>query len=572
MSSTQCALPRRSYIPEFVVGVPTITSLGRAARAGAWLVLFGLAYFLAAVLSRGELFQRSRIGLVWVPNAILVAAFVLTGRQTRWRIVAATVVAHILGMALDNPWWRMAWQIPTNLLFAVVTAEALRRFVGFPLRFESRRQVFAYTAVALVMPLFLACIAPAFVLSLVGIETFYPPATAFIRLALANLSPLLLVTPVILLAARLDLRQLKTISRVRSFEIASMAAVLLAVSLAAFATNPELARFPWLLALTIPPLIWAAVRFGPLGASAALFSIAAVAVWGAAHQLGPFVVRPDDDIVLSLQLYLIIICPPVLLLAAAVREREQAEAALGDQRTQLAHVMRAATVGELSSALAHQLRQPLTAILANAQAARLTLLRPPVNYLDVREMLEDVEQQAQHAAGVISRLQHFVRRGPSVLEPLHVDALVRDALALGKSVIDLAGVTVESSVAGDLPRIRGDAIQLLQVMLNLILNACEAMSVAAAERRLVVQVVHGDPAHVEILIVDSGIGLPKGHAERAFEPFFTTKHDGLGLGLSAARSIIVSHGGRLWAENNARGGATFHLVLPAESGNVGARC
>src|SRR5262249_30228082 len=161
-------------------------------------------------------------------------------------------------------------------------------------------------------------------------------------------------------------------------------------------------------------------------------------------------------------LFWMVLCPPVMLLAAVIREREQAEEALHDQRNQLAHVTRLATVVELSGALAHELRQPLMSILANAQAATILLSRQPPDLAQVREMLDDIAHQDRQAANVISRLRSFIKDGDQQFEPLAVDVLLRDALALGRTSMEISGVDVQTQIAAGLPRVRGDAVQLLQ--------------------------------------------------------------------------------------------------------------
>ena len=152
-------------------------------------------------------------------------------------------------------------------------------------------------------------------------------------------------------------------------------------------------------------------------------------------------------------------------------------------------------------------------------------------------------------------------REPRV-ESLELESLVRDALALARAVVDRLGVEVETDFAAGLPPVRGDPVQLLQVVLNLIVNGCEAMSAKPPrERYLRVQVEHRDSEYVELTVQDRGIGLPAETPNRIFEPFFTTKDKGLGLGLAIGRSIMTAHGGRLWGENNGERGATFHLLL-----------
>ncbi|HEX7959709.1 MAG TPA: ATP-binding protein, partial [Terriglobales bacterium] len=304
---------------------------------------------------------------------------------------------------------------------------------------------------------------------------------------------------------------------------------------------------------------------GPLGASTSLLVVVGLSFWGTARQLGPFVASSNNDEILSLQLFWIVLCIPVMLVAAVIRERELVEEALEEQRKQLAHVTRVATAGELSGALAHELSQPLAAILANAQAANHLLATHPENVCELREILADITTEDRQAVNIIDNLRSFMKEGQSQLERLAIENVVRDALALGRSTIEMSGVDVDIQIAAEIPRVRGDAIQLLQVLLNLIVNSCESMSsVPAPDRHLILRVARSDRAHVTIEIADHGVGLPQGSEDRIFEPFFTTKRKGMGLGLAICRSIATAHHGRLWATNNPNGGATFYLALPSE--------
>jgi signal transduction histidine kinase len=552
-------------------GRDAVGSMRRSALLVSSAVLLGVVYFLAARLGLGFRFQNSQIGVVWPPNAILLSAVLLTSRRRWWIIFLATGVAHVVVMAQSVPEWRIVWQIVGNAGFTMATVEALRRFAGLPLHFASRRQVLAYTASTFVMPALFALTTPAFVRSVLHFEATYAPGAAFLRTFLSNATAMLLVAPVVLLWARSGVRAVTALPGRRLLEASVGIAILFGVAVIAFGTVPKIARFPSLLLWIFPPLLWSAVRFGPLGANTSVFCVAALSVLGTAHQLGPFVLLGDADQVLSLELFWIVLCPPVMLLAAVIRERDESEEALHDQRNQLAHVTRLATIGELSGALAHELRQPLTSILANAQAAAVLLARDPVNLAEVREMLSDIAHHDQQAANVVASLRTFIKEGTPQFEPLAVDAVVRDALALGRTSLEIWGVDVQTQIAAGLPRVRGDAVQLLQVMLNLVVNGCEAMSDRpVGDRRLRLRVAGRNGAgEVEVVIADNGVGLPSGAEDRVFEPFFTTKDKGLGLGLSIGRSIVTGHGGRLWAENNPEGGATLHIVLPAEGASRG---
>jgi signal transduction histidine kinase len=543
-------------------------SLKRVVAYAVRVAVLGGAYYLAARLGLAFRFQNSQISVVWPANAVLLAALLLTSRSRWWAVFVTTALAHVAAMASATPAWRLVWQIVGNSVFMSAAALLLRRYAGLPLRFDSRRQVFTYAAISVGVPAVFALMMPAFVRPLLGFDVVDSLGAALLRIILSNVIALLLVAPVLLLWGHGHLRRLGELTARRAGEGVAIMASLLVVGLVAFGTGPEFSRFPGLLLWFFPPLVWAAVRLGPRGAATSVFFVALLSTLGTARELGPFVLASEVEQVLSLQLFWIAIGPPIMLLAAIIREREQAEEALHEQRKQLAHVTRVATAGELSGAIAHELRQPLTSILANAQAALHLLARDQVDLKEVREILQDITRDDQQAANVLARLRSFMKDGTSRFEPLAVDAVVRDALALSKSTVELSDVDVQTSVASGLPRVFGDPVQLLQVMVNLVVNGCESMHrTPQPARRLDLCIAPLGQAHVEVLVTDHGIGLPNGAADRVFDPFFTTKADGLGLGLAIGRSIVTAHGGHLWAENNTPQGATFHLVLPTYHAN-----
>ena len=564
MHSATIATPRHGM----QLGVPT-NSAGRpplrgAARRLAFMLLLAAAYDLAVRLGLGFRFENSQIGVVWPGNAVLVAALVLTPRSRWWMAFVAVAIPHAIEMHASVPAWRWLWQIIGNGIFAAATVVVLRRAVGSPLNFGSRTQVMGYAVVSFVMPALYGFTTPAFVRSLLGLESSYSPAAAVLRTTLSTATALLVVGPFILKWAQYGVQRVRQLSPSRGVEGVVMIVTVVAVGAAIFGTGPDIARLPTLLLLVFPPLLWAAVRFGPIGASTALFAVAALSIWGTARRLGPFVLLNHTDQILSLEMCWMVLWGPTMLLAASIRERERAEEALQQQRNQLAHVTRVAAVGELSGAIAHELRQPLTSILVNAQTGQHLLSSPPVDLQSIRELLDEIAGQDKQAANVITRMRSFIQKGESKFQALAVEPVVRDALALGRLTATDSGVEVLTEIASGLPSVRGDPVELLQVLLNLIVNACESMKhVPRAKRQLVLRV--GLSVHdVEIEVSDTGVGLPADTGDRVFEPFYTTKPNGLGLGLAISRTIATTHGGRLWGENNASGGATFHLALPAE--------
>ncbi len=246
-----------------------------------------------------------------------------------------------------------------------------------------------------------------------------------------------------------------------------------------------------------------------------------------------------------------------------ITRRRLAEVEAQQQRSELAHLSRVTMLGELSGSLAHELNQPLTAILSNAQAAKHFLARDDYDVNELREILTDIIDQDKRAGEVIHRLRMLLRKGEVQHQSLDVNEVVREVLKLIRSDLANHGVAANIELAPVLPTINGDRVQLQQVLLNLVINASDAMvGNAAGDRQMVVSTALVDDRWVRVSVSDGGIGLALEDVEKVFEPFFTTKSHGLGLGLSVCRTIISAHGGKLWADKNAERGATFYFTVP----------
>jgi two-component system sensor kinase FixL len=249
-----------------------------------------------------------------------------------------------------------------------------------------------------------------------------------------------------------------------------------------------------------------------------------------------------------------------------ISERKRAELEAARQRSQMAHLSRVTTLGELSGSLAHELNLPLSAILFNAQAAQRLLAHGDADLAEVREILGEIVSEDKHAGEVIHRLRQWLKKGEVQQHALRLNEVVRDVLKLMRSDLINQKVTVDTELARHLPAVTGDPVQLQQVLVNLVVNACDAMTNGTIpERRLLIRTGienrNGSSA-VTVSVTDRGSSIPEEKMEQIFEPFFTTKAKGMGLGLSVCRTIIAAHRGKLWATNNADCGATFHFSLP----------
>jgi len=222
-------------------------------------------------------------------------------------------------------------------------------------------------------------------------------------------------------------------------------------------------------------------------------------------------------------------------------------------------------MGELAASLAHELNQPLTAILSNAQAAQRFLSANRVDIEEVREILHDIVEDNNRAGEVIRQMWPLVKKEELEFSSLDLASICREIVLLVHSDAVLRNVRVSLDVRPDLPYARGDKVQLQQVLLNLLLNAFDAMKdCPLAERKVLVRAESDGAGLVRISVRDRGTGLTSDKLDKIFQPFFTTKPDGLGMGLFISRSIIETHGGCLWAENNLDRGATFHFTVPME--------
>jgi two-component system, LuxR family, sensor kinase FixL len=246
-----------------------------------------------------------------------------------------------------------------------------------------------------------------------------------------------------------------------------------------------------------------------------------------------------------------------------ITDWKRAEVEAQRSREELAHFTRVSAMGALAASLAHELNQPLTGILSNAQAARRFLQVVPPDLAELHAILTDIIEDDKRAGEVIERLRELLRKGDSHASALDLNALVRDVARLLHSDALIRNVRIQLVLAARSPTVVGDRIQLQQVMLNLLVNAMDAMAGCEQERRVVtVETATSEDGVARVSVRDAGVGIESGMMDRIFEPFYTTKPQGMGMGLSITRSIVEAHGGRIWALNNPNGGATFGFTVP----------
>ncbi len=244
------------------------------------------------------------------------------------------------------------------------------------------------------------------------------------------------------------------------------------------------------------------------------------------------------------------------------QSRNRAEEALRQAQSDLAHVSRVTTMGELTASLAHEVNQPIAAAVTDANTCLRWLNRDHPNVEEARDAASRTVKDATRAAEIISRTRLLFKKSTPQWELVDVNEIIRDMVALMRGEIKRHSISVRSELAEDTPQITGDRVQLQQVLMNLMVNAIDAMKDANGTRELAIKSQRTDNEQFMVSISDTGVGLPPEQADKIFDAFFTTKPHGTGMGLRISRSIVESHGGRLWAADNSPRGARFHLTLP----------
>lgn len=244
--------------------------------------------------------------------------------------------------------------------------------------------------------------------------------------------------------------------------------------------------------------------------------------------------------------------------------RERGEA-LQEVQTELAHVTRVMTLGELTASIAHEVNQPLAAIVTNGNACLRWLGGASPNLTEARQAVDRIIKDSYRASAVISRVRTLVKKTPARNDLVDLNEVILEVLALAESEARRNHVLLKRQLAGDLPFVHGDRVQLQQVILNLIINGLEAIAKSDdGSRELSISSTKDETNNVVVAVRDSGAGLDPANLERVFDAFFTTKADGMGMGLAISRTIIESHGGRLWATTNAPKGAVFQFTIPVD--------
>jgi PAS domain S-box-containing protein len=249
-----------------------------------------------------------------------------------------------------------------------------------------------------------------------------------------------------------------------------------------------------------------------------------------------------------------------------ITARKQAEFEVRQRRDELSHLSRVALIGEMSASIAHELNQPLAGIASNASAGQRFIDRGKIDRQEIRDLLADISADARRASDVVRQIRSMIRKEQSPRQPINLnDIVMKVAHMVGPDAL-LHSCNLKTSLDESLPTVEADPVQMQQVLVNLIMNAFDAMrEIALPKRKVEITTEHNDDGTVRTSVRDYGIGVSWETSEKMFEQFFTTKAEGLGMGLAIVRSIVESHGGKIEAENVAGGGARFSFVLPGNS-------
>jgi PAS domain S-box-containing protein len=259
----------------------------------------------------------------------------------------------------------------------------------------------------------------------------------------------------------------------------------------------------------------------------------------------------------------------VVIVNEDITEQVRAAEALHQTQAELTHVSRLTTMGELTASIAHEVNQPLAAVVTNANAISRWLAAAPPDLEEARKAVQRIARDGDRASEVIKRIRALVKKSEPARTPLNLNKLIQETVALTQPELTRKKVSLKIRLAPNLPRVPADRVQLQQVLLNLVVNAIDSLS-GVANRPRVLRIItdHSEPDAVHVSVQDTGAGIKQQEIEHLFEPFFTTKSQGLGMGLAISRSIVESHGGRLWAKPNKSHGATFQFTLPVQDGGV----
>ena len=532
--------------------------------------LTGVAYYAATEIAWALCFPNSKVSLLFPPHAVLVVILLLVPVRHWWAYTLATGLAHFV--ATQQAHWPVLYALHCEAFDAVqnvLAAAGIRFFIKSPLRRITLRDAMVFVLIAvIIVPFGAAFWGAAFTVSN-HFGTHY--WVEWRNLGISNgVTAVVLVPALLLLANRLSGREGRP-TPARVIEGSVLALGIVVVGTYVFAIEPAGPdTSPALLYAPIPLLIWAALRFGLSGISAAMLVVTFEAIWGAMHGRGPFLLQTPAENALALQMFLIVTGTPLMFLSVLLEDDKRSQQALHEveeearrHREQINLLSRVSLLGEMTASLAHELNQPLSAIITNANAGKRSIDKGKEDPGTLREILVDVEADGRRAHDIIHNVRNTIKKGDSTRRRINLNELVTKVAHIVRPDAVAYSCEIETSLAKDLPPVEVDPVQIQQVLVNLVSNAFDAMRQTPPDRRKVeISTAGNGENEVRLSVRDHGTGIRTEVHERLFDRFFTTKEQGLGMGLAIVRSIVESHGGKIDAENVAGGGALFYFTLP----------
>jgi signal transduction histidine kinase len=546
----------------------------KKAGSSGWIVLqvflTGVAYYLATEIAWALCFPNSKVSLLFPPHAVLVVILLLVPVRHWWAYTLASVFAHFV--ATQQAHWPVLYALHCEAFDAVqnvLAAAGIRLFIKSPLTRITLRDAMVFVLIAvIIVPFGTGFWGAAFTISN-GFGTRY--WIEWRNLGISNGVTAVVLVPALLLAVNRLSGHPSRVTPARMIEGSLLALGIVMVGAFVFAIVPAgPGTSPALLYAPIPLLIWAALRFGLSGISAAMLVVTFQAIWGAMHGHGPFLLQTPAENALALQMFLIVTGIPLMFLSVLLEDEKRSQQALHEveddarrNREQINLLSRVSLLGEMTASLAHELGQPLSAIITNANAGRRLIDKGKEDPETLRDILVDVVADGHRANEIIQNVRNTIKKGDAIRRRINLNELVTKVAHVVRPDAVAYSCEVDTSLAKDLPLIDGDPVQIQQVLVNLISNAFDAMrQTPLSQRKVEISTAGNGDGEVRLSVRDYGTGIRAQVHERLFDQFFTTKEQGLGMGLAIVRSIVEAHGGQIDAENVADGGARFHFTLP----------
>ena len=547
-------------------------NIGSPGRIALQIFLTGVAYYATTEIAWALCFPNSKVSLLFPPHAVLIVILLLVPARHWWAYTLASILAHFV--ATQQAHWPVLYALHCEAFDAaqnVLAAAGIRLFIKSPLERITLRDAIVFVLIAvIIVPFGTAFWGAAFTISN-GFGTRY--WVEWRNLGISNGVTAVVLVPALLLVANRLAGGGGKVTPARVIEGSLLAMGIVMVGTYVFAIVPAGPQTsPALLYAPIPLLIWAALRFGLSGISAAMLLVTFEAIWGAMHGRGPFLLQSPAENALALQMFLIVTGTPLMFLSVLLEDEKRSQKALHEVEAEARHhreqinlLSRVSLLGEMTASLAHELNQPLSAIVSNANAGMRFIDNAREDRATLHEILVDVAADGHRAHEIIQNVRNTIKKGDSTRRPIDLNELVTKVAHVVRPDAVGHSCEVETSLAEDLPSIEGDPVQIQQVLVNLVSNAIDAMREAPLDQRKVeISTAGNGDGEVRLSVRDHGTGLGTEVHEHLFDQFFTTKEHGLGMGLAIVRSIVEAHGGKIDAENMVDGGARFYFTLPTK--------